>query len=332
VLPELRAAFFRTAAEILLRPLAPPGQDQTSAGVVGKYLMLKRLMPLFEQYAPGETVEAVRAHMDALANTVSEEARQRDDDSVREGIRPPEKSEDREKALLDRIERTKPGDDRDQVYLQLARLYTETGDMRAREVVEKIDDSELRKQARAFIDAMMVFRAVNKKDVDRILEMVRIGDLTHIQKTWALTQAAKFVYKTDMEKATSLLEQADAEARRIETSDPDRPRALLALASAYLTIDRGKVWDAVSDATKAANSAPTFTGEDGLMRVSLITKGMASIRSSTAEEFNVAPLFRALANEDYTRTIELARLFEKEAPRASATIAIARSVLEEKKK
>ena len=66
--------------------------------------------------------------------------------------------------------------------------------------------------------------------------------------------------------------------------------------------------------------------------MSLITKGVASIRTATAREFDVAPVFRDLANEDYARTIELARLFEKEGPRASATIAIARAVLEEKKK
>ena len=41
---QLRDAFFRTAANILLRPLPPPGQDQSSSGIQGKYLMLKRLM------------------------------------------------------------------------------------------------------------------------------------------------------------------------------------------------------------------------------------------------------------------------------------------------
>src|ERR1043166_920648 len=40
---ELRNAFFGVAGDILLRPLAPPGQDHSSAGVQGKYLMLKRL-------------------------------------------------------------------------------------------------------------------------------------------------------------------------------------------------------------------------------------------------------------------------------------------------
>jgi hypothetical protein len=329
---ELRLAFFRTAAEVLLRPLAPPGEDQSSAGVVGKYLMLKRLTPLFEQYAPRETAEAIRAQTQALANAVSEEARQRDDDTLREGIRPPEKDEDREKALLDQIERAKTSKDRDQLYLQLARQYSQNGDLRARDFIEKIADSEIRKQARAFMDATMLFRAVDRKEVDRILEMVRTGDLTHIQKAWALAQAAKVVSKTDSEKALALLDQADAEARRIDVSNADRARALVCVASAYLTVDRRKAWDALSEATKAANSAESFTGEDGMLRVSLLTQGMASIRTSSARDFDLAPIFNDLAAEDYNRTIELARLFERAAPRASATIAIARAVFEEKKK
>jgi hypothetical protein len=329
---DLRAAFFRVASDVLLRPLAPAGQDQSSAGPIGKYLMLKRLMPLFEQYAPRETTESVRAHMQALGSSVPDDYRQRDDDSLREGIRPKETGEDREKSLLEQLERAKTAEQRDQLYLQLAKLYTDNGDLRAREYVEKVSDSEIRNQARPFMDAMLMLRAIEKKDPDRILEMVRIGDLPHIQKAWALTQAAKLVYKDDLEKAVSLLEQADLEARRIETSDADRPRAFMAIASTYLLVDRRKAWDLISDVTKAANSAPTFSGEDGVLRVSLLTKGMASIRTASAREFDVAPVFIDLASEDYARTVELARLFEKEAPRASATIAIARAVLEEKKK
>ncbi|HEV8141172.1 MAG TPA: hypothetical protein VGP81_15465 [Pyrinomonadaceae bacterium] len=329
---ELRATFLRIGADILLRPLAPPGQDQTTSGITGKYFVLKRLMPLFEQYAPRDTVEALRGQLQALGASVSQENRERDDDSLREGIRPPEKSEDREKSLLDRIEHAKTAEARDQAYLQLARLYSQSGDLRARDIIDKIDDSDVRNQARSFIDMELIFGAVNKKDADRIVELVRIGELTHIQKAWALTNAARLVYKTDKDRATDLLEQADAEAHRIETGDADRPRALMAVANAYLTIDRAKTWDEMNEVTKAANSAPSFTGEDGVMRISLLTKGMSSIRASSAQEFDVAPVFRDLANEDYSRTIELARLFEKEAPRASATITIARVAFEEKKK
>lgn len=47
---------------------------------------------------------------------------------------------------------------------------------------------------------------------------------------------------------------------------------------------------------------------------------------------HVTGIFAELAREDYEGTVELVRGFEREAPRASATIAIARAILEEKKK
>jgi len=182
------------------------------------------------------------------------------------------------------------------------------------------------------MDAMLMFHANEKKDPDRILEMVRIGDLTHFQKAWAMSRAAIFLAKTDRDKSLSVIDDAIAEARRIDVSNPDRPRALLAIANAMLTLDRTKVWDLASEIAKAANSAEAFTGEDGVMRVSLITKGMSSIRSSSSGEFDIAGVFKELAKDDYDRAIELARLFERAAPRASATVTIAKAVLEEKKK
>src|SRR5438876_4078693 len=88
VAPELRAAFFRAATEILLRPMAPPGQDQSSTGIDGKYFVMKRLLPLFDQYASKEATEAVRAQMEAISAGLPDELRQRDDNSLRQGIRP----------------------------------------------------------------------------------------------------------------------------------------------------------------------------------------------------------------------------------------------------
>lgn len=332
VASELSVAFFRTASDILSRPLAPPGQDLTSAGIQGKYLMIKRLLPLFEQFAPKEMAEAMRAQMEALGSTLPENARERDDDTMREGIRPRQTSEDREKALLDQIDRAKTSAERDGLYVQLARIRGDNGDLRARDYVDKIDDSELRKSVRAYVDATMTLGAVGKKDVDKVLELVRTGELTRLQKVWALSQAAKLLEKTDHDKSLAVIEEAAAEARRIEGSDADRPRALMAVANALLVSDRSKSWDATYDAVKAANSAEGFTGEDGVLRISLRTKVMASVRSSSAQDFDVAGIFTELALDDYNRTVELARGFEREAPRASAVIAIARAVLEEKKK
>ena len=329
---ELRSAFFRSAAGILLRPQAPPGQDQTTSGLQGKYLMIKRLLPLFEQFAPKEMTDALRAQMDALGTAVPDDARGRDDDTMREGIRPRLTNEDREKTLLDRIEHAKTSEERDALYLQLARLVGDNGELRARDYINKIEDSELRQKTRAYVDMTMTLRAADKKDTDLVLELVRTGELTHLQKAWALATVAKLLAKTDHEKSMAVIEDAAAEARRIDGSDPDRARALMAVANALLVSDRGKSWDATYDAVKAANSSEGFTGEDGVLRIGLQTKSMTSLRSSSAQDFDVLGIFSELARDDYNRTVELARGFEREAPRANAVIAIARSVLEEKKK
>ncbi len=49
-------------------------------------------------------------------------------------------------------------------------------------------------------------------------------------------------------------------------------------------------------------------------------------------DFDVTGIFETLARDDYEKAVDLARGFQRDAPRASATIAITRAVLEEKKK
>ena len=60
------------------------------------------------------------------------------------------------------------------------------------------------------------------------------------------------------------------------------------------------------------------------------SKGLISVSPQTVPDFDIEEIFGALANEDYERAVQLARGFQGEAPRANATIAIARSVLNEK--
>ena len=332
VTPALREAFLRTAGGILLRPLAPPGQDQTTSGPDGQYLVIKRLMPLFEQFAAPEMTAALRDQLQVLGSIVRDGTRQRDDDPVRNGIRPDQPAADREQSVLDQLDHAKTSAERDRLYLQLAMFMAGKGDLRARDYVAKIEESEMRNNARAFIDATMAAQAVDKKDTERALEIARTGELTHLQKVWLLTQTAKLLAKSDHEKALNLIEDAAAEARRIDGSDPDRPRAFFAVTNALLVVSRATAWDVMGDAIKAANSAENFTGEDGELTFQMLTKGMSSIRQSTVADFDVTGIFEALAKEDYEKAVDLARGLQHDAPRASAVIAIARSVLSDKQK
>jgi hypothetical protein len=330
VAPELKAAFFTAAAGILFRPLPPPEQDQSTSGALGKYLVMSRLAPLFDQFAPRELADTMRSQVDAMGQVLGDKARQQADGLAPRGLAPDKQAEDQERSFLDRIDHARTSTERDQLYVQLVFMTAHKGDGRARDFADKIEDTDTRKQVRAYADASLAMGAIEKKDTDRGLEFLRTGELRHIERVWVLTQAAKLLLKTDRAKTLSLLEEAAAAARRIEGSDPDRPRALMSVATGLFEPDRERAWDTTFEAVKAANSAAGFTGEDGTLSVTLKIKGMASISGHAAPDFDLAGIMALLAKDDYDRAIELAQGFQGEAPRANAVIAIARSLLDAK--
>jgi hypothetical protein len=330
VAPELRAAFFQTAAAILLRPQLPPDQDQSTAGIEGKYQVIKHLLPFFEQFAPRDLAEALGGLFGALSSSVSERNRNRDDEWRRRGTGSEKPVAEQEQAILDKIDRVKTAE-RDGLYLQLAHMAVGRADMRARDFVGKIDDTELRKQAQAYIDAALAITFVTKKLTDQALELARKGELTHIQRVWVLTQSANQLAKTDPAKSLELLDEAVTEALRIDVSDPYRPRGLFAVANVLKVLDSPRVWDATFDAVRAANSAEGFTGQDGDLSLQFQSKGQSAAYSNDVPDFDVHGIFQELATRDYERAVELARGFRGEGPRAVATISIARAVLEAKK-
>lgn len=324
---QLRLAFFQTAGTVLLRPQPPPNEDQSSTGIAGKYMVVKRLLPLFEQYAPREMVEPMRAQFEVLNLLVSDSVRRKESESVPKEITSEESFADQESALLDEIDRAASSDERDQLYFKLASLALKHDDVKARDYVSNIQEIEFRKQAQAWVDWGLAAGAVKKKNVELALELNRIGELSNIQRVWVLTQTAKLLVKTDRVKASSLLETASAEARRIDGGDLDRPRALLAIANALTVVEPSRVSEATFDAVKAANSTEGFTGEGGSITQVMKSKALIRVSPLNVPDFDIEGLFALLANEDYERAVQLARGFQGEAARANATIAIARAVL-----
>jgi hypothetical protein len=127
-----------------------------------------------------------------------------------------------------------------------------------------------------------------------------------------------------------LVDTATAEARRIDGGDLDRPRGLFAVANALRVVEPVRVSEAIFEAVKAANSTDGFTGEGGMLTQTMHAKDQIRINPQNIPEFDIEATFGALANDDYQRAVELARGFQAEAPRANATIAIARSMLNDK--
>ena len=326
----LRNNFLKVAYQILMQPLPAPDQDRTTSGQTGKYLVIKRLLPVFEQYA-ADLAPGLRTQMTALASSVPTQMQQGENRAVSAGILPDSETGDPLQRMQERLDRAKTSDDRDAIYADYAVSLAQDGDPRGKDLVDKIENSDLRKSVKAYTDFQLAQLAVRNKDAAEILRLVKNGDLTSIQKVWALTSAAKLVVGAERSRATDLLDEALAESRRISGSDPDRARALTAVAVGLAEIDRVRAWEVLNEVVKAANGAETFTGEDSRIASRLQTKFMVLVSNSTAEDFDLLAVFRHLARADLLRAIQLAKTFTGEAPRAVATLAIARTVLEKRK-
>lgn len=327
---NLRNNFLKVAFQILMQPLAAPDQDRTTSGQTGKYLVIKRLLPVFEQYAP-DLAPGLRTQMTALASYVPSTFQQGENRAVTVGIQPESSEGDPYQRMQERLDRAGKSEDRDAIYADYAVALTGDGDPRARDLVDKIENSELRKSVKAYTDFQLVQLAIRNKDVPEVARLVKSGELTSIQKVWALTSAAKIVVAAERSRATDMLEEALTESRRISGSDPDRARALTAVAVGFGEIDRVRAWEILGEVVKAANGAEDYTGEDSRISSRLQTKFMVLMNNSTAEDFDLLTVFRHLARADLLRAVQLAKTFTGEAPRAVATLAIARSVLEKRK-
>jgi hypothetical protein len=327
--PAVRSTFFAGAMQILLRPSPPLDQDRTSAGRVGKYMVMKRLLPLFEEYEP-EKAATLRTQMSALAADVPEEARSADNRAVNRGITPEDTSKDPLDAMQSRLDRAKTTDDRDAIYADYAVALAGKGDQRAKDLVDKIENAEMRKSVRGYTDFQFAQVAVRTKDIAEATRLAKNGELTSLQRVWIQTRTAQLLLDTDRPRALEILEAAATEARRISGSEQDRPKALMAVASGMVQVDRVRAWEIIAEAVKAANAAEGFSGEDSNVTALLKTKQMVLVSNSASDDFDLTGAFRALARDDFQRSVEVAKSFTGESPRSLATLAVARAVLEKK--
>jgi hypothetical protein len=334
VAPALRASVLRAAARILLRPQTPEEYARTTSGRTGTYVIIRRLLPFFEQYAP-DLVAPLNARAALLAADVPEGTRR----SEAEGsyaYRPQRDEGAPARAAvqeaLDRAERTTGVEARDRIYAQAAVNASWQGDARADELFAKINDADLARRVRKFIDFAFVHAALDKKDAEGAVARARKGDLSPYERAWAYVRAAGIVGATDRARAVALLEEATEEARRIDNNDPARARALTAIATRYEKLDRPRAWEFISEAARAANSAPAFTGEDAKMTVEFRTKGSAWITDFNVEEFDLPGVLAALAEDDWDRAVQLAQSFTGEAARVTAVVALGRAALLKKGK
>ena len=331
ITPQLRAAYFRAAAAILLRPTPTPDQDFTSAGRAGWYMVITRLLPLFDQYAP-DRAPALRGKQASLSPDAPDGLRQPGaNNALSRGLVPEDPNRDRVAETLGRLDRAKTADDRDAVYVDAVFDAMRQKDPRLEEFLSKIEDVETRQKLRAYIDMEAARAAINERQVTEALRIARGNSLTSIQRAWVLTEAARLLAKEEPGRAVELLDEALTETKeRIDPASRERVSAFVAIATQLYELDRARTWEVMLEVVKAANAAKEYTGEDGRISTRFQTKNMTMASSSSAQSFDLTDIFMKLAREELQRAADLARTFEGEAPRAFATLAVARAVLDVK--
>jgi hypothetical protein len=322
----LRQRFFQVAAGILGRPVPPPEEDYTTSGRAGKYMVIKRLLPLFSRYAP-DLAPVLYSQLASLASDLPA-GLQNKDSMLTWNLRPQPSPADALLAMQDKLDHAKSSWERDRIYMDTAIVLSSNGDVRARDIAKEIDDSSLRDQTRHYVDFGLVQSAVSGKKTDEIVRLAKTGELVRIHRVWAYLQAARLLMNSDRPRALAILDDAATEARRIEVSDPDRARALTAVATQLVTPDSIHAWEILNEAVKAANSAETFDGEDTRITAQLWTREGPKIRSVKVEDLGLRVILRSLAKEELERSIELAKSFKNERPRAVAILTIADAALE----
>lgn len=322
---EVRSSFFRVAASILLRPLPPPDQDLTSAGLIGKYMVIKRLLPLFEQYTP-DIALALRSQLTALAKQGSDIV-DYDDFLLTQGIARDTDSRTLLDRLLERVDRAKDQKERDEIYADAAAILAVEGNPAAQDIADKIDNVYRRESARRYVDISLLRTALVKKNSAAALRFAKADSLTHPQRAWAYLQVARLLKESDRTRALELLEEALAEALRIDANDPDRPVLISGVAIQFLASDIIRSWEVASEAVKAANAAEEFSGEAGSLNVALLTSSGLKLIDLDISTLNLSVLVSSLAKQDHTRAGDVAKSFRYEAPRAIAILAVASATM-----
>jgi len=287
-------------------------------------MVITRLLPLFEQYMP-ETAPALRSQLTA------KEGRNIDPTNslLTEGIRPENFSAE-VGDIEEQLGRAKSSKERDEIYAATAARIAPTGNKRARELADSIDESRLRKNIENYVDLELIKFAIRKKNAAEVVQLAGAGELNHLQRSWSYTQAARLLLESDRDQVLDLLEKATDEAERINPDDRDATFALINVANQFLAVNYSRAWEVMNKTVKFANSAEDFTGDDFHMPSGgmIVTQnGTRFIRLPDAD-FNFSRVLRALAQDDLFRSIELAKGFKYDATRAYATLAITRAVLE----
>jgi len=329
---ELRAAFYSTAASVLLRPRAPRvGGEAHATNSAPLYFAVGRLLPFFEREA-SQFAAALHARMSALASEMDAARRDALASKMDVSSLTPKNSTDPLALWTDMIlnERDPSGREFAQLSALLVAVDKRLWD-RARSVADGMENPEQRSAARLAItiyQVMDISRAYADDEADdfaRAADFVRASDVPPEVRAAGLAQASELAARRGkLARADALLTEAEGFA-----AQADRGQERVA-AFAFITLSASRavaarVWESLQSLVRAANDADDLQWGAVNFRFALGPRKFEFGVPTPAP--GLPDVFAAAARLDPSRTLREARALKDDLLRANAMLAAARTAL-----
>jgi hypothetical protein len=338
---QVRASFYDTAAQVLLRPSPPAGANVEAPSAnspAASYQAVSRLLPFFEREAPRHA-SALHARRAALAADIQPARREMIERQAAVRRLTSENSTDPLRPLLDAIGRESDPSVRDELRLGAAhaaakRKFWE----RARRLAEEIADDGKRRAALFVIAARQVaalpeaYAEAETDDAERAVAFVRRADLPPALRALGLAQAAQLAARRrDRARSLELLDEALNHATQADGDKTVRTAAALMAAEHAARLDSPRRWEALAASVFAVNSDEDFSGT-GVIFDARPGAAMSPAEAETLDEvfgeYSLDGLFEEAAREDFARATAQARALRDGLTRSLSLVAAARAVIE----
>jgi hypothetical protein len=244
---------------------------------------------------------------------------------INAGFNATQKDEEKPENTLAQIEQAASTRERDHLYAMAASAAVKKNDPKAREFADAIDDAELKKNVRGFVDLILVSKLLEKKDWEKALQLTRVGELSHFQRAWSYAEIAALSKATAPEQTVELIREATTEAQRITVTSSENAQAWIAIARRTAEVKSERKWETVLDAIKAVNNAVGYNGNEKDLSVSFRSRNNIQMMQVPAPSISLVALFQSLADKDLYQAGEMARGITNESARAVALLAAASS-------
>jgi hypothetical protein len=348
---EISTVFYNLAASVLSRPL-PPRDSLTMQELVASFYAIGQLLPYFENSAAPYAAYAPALHVryNELLNEIGASrgeqlSAQFDRNRVERAgfnFKMPSYVDPLRTQTEELAQTTDP---KERASIALAIVKTAVSNKfwdRARRAAAEIEDAGRRQAALTFIqvhqikDILLAYKDEKDDDFESVAKFVREADVPPFAKAWGLAQTAIIAARKrdarTSQNVSELLDEAESQAARVAQGTPERVAAYGVITIAAARTSAPRSWELLRELVKAANAVEDFTGDD----VSFSLSAGAGSADEAEDAFNVEAevfrldgIFATMAHLDFDKALAEARALDGDVPQAFATMAIAKSKIQE---